>query len=218
MRSRAASLLLTTLAACAPAPAAVDAASGAADAGTDAAEPADASTALDTGPRCDVSPAPADLVALTGEFVPLDADAGSPIPVQTGGDPTGVWRIDHVTFYTAPETAGMYDPAGSSIDGTAWVVVDATELRMELHFDLTLAGTPAGTIRRLQTTDIRGTYTTNGAMLMLTPECVAPAPMTPSSGLTTTFSAGPSDGTLVLTTSGMLGATTLVLSGTRTPS
>ncbi len=209
---------LPALVGCSTAPGLVIDAAAPRDGGADAAPTADAAPATDGGLSCDVTPAPAGLVPLTGELVPLDADGGMPVPAQSGGDPTGVWRIEHVTIFTGPGTGSMYDPSTSSIAGTAWIVADGTELRMELALDVTLAGTAAGTIRRHQVTDIRGTYTTNGAMLSLAPECVAPPPtMTSATGLDTQFTAGPSRGTLVLTTNGMLGENTIVLTGTRMP-
>lgn len=214
-RSVLVSLALVSLAACNTAAPPVDAALPS-DAGNDASASDAFSAPRDASTSCDVSPAPTGLPVLTGTFVPLDADAGSPIPVQTGGDPTGVWRIAHATIYTAPGTGGMYDATASSVAGNAWIVVDATSLRLELSLDLVLAGTPAGTIRRHQVTDIRGTYTTSGATLSVTPECIAPTPTT-TSGIATQFTAGASDGTLVLVTNGMLGETTIVLTGSRMP-
>lgn len=210
------SLSLSSLVACTNAPATEDAARTS-DAGDDAGANDAATPPHDASTVCDVSPAPSGLPALTGEFVALDPDAGSPIPVQTGGDPTGVWRIEHATIYTAASSTGMYDPAASSIAGSAWIVVDATTLRLELSLDLVVAGTPAGTIRRHQVTDIRGTYSTSGAMLSVIPECVAPPPTMTDTGFNPQFTAGTADGTLVLVTNGMLGENTIVLTGTRMP-
>ncbi len=214
MSRRSIFFALSLVVACGPAAPAVDAA-GPSDAGTDAVRTTDTSVHVDANDTCDVSPAPSGLPAMTGAFVILDADAGSPIPMQTGGDPTGVWRMDHVTIYTSPESAGMYDPATSSIGGTAWIVATATGLRLELALDLTLHTNIAGTIVRHQVTDVRGTYTATGDMLSVVPECFAPAPTTAGATFDTRFTAGATDGTLVLTTSGMLGELTIVLTGSR---
>jgi hypothetical protein len=193
---------------------AADASSSDAALPMDAAAAADTNVPVDAPPPCDVSPAPSDLVPLTGGFVVLEPDAGLPIPAQTGGDPTGVWRFDHITIYTDPSTAGMFDPDASTIDGTGWIVVEGDTIRLELTTDVALMGTAAGTIRRHSVTSIRGTFVVDGASLMLTPDCISPAPMgTPSQPM---FTAEGTTGTLVLSTMGMLGTNQIVLSGTRT--
>ena len=200
------------LGACNSAPASSDSGpldAGASDVGADVGLP-------DTGPACDVSPAPDMLPMLVGELTPLVADAGSPIPAQTGGDPTGVWRIDHATFYTAPSTAGMFDPMRSSITGTGWIVVSATELRLELSLEVTIAGTIAGTIHRHQVTDIRGAYATSGNTLDVTVQCVSPPSSMMMSGMfQPQFTSSGATGTLVLVTNGMMGMTTILLHGAR---
>jgi hypothetical protein len=204
------------LTACGGSAPAVDAASPSSDAGTDATAAHDASAAVDAPIACDVAPAPPDLVPLSGSFVVLEPDAGLPIPAQTGGDPTGVWRFDQITIYTDPSTAGMFDADASTIDGTGWIVVEGDTLRLELTTDVALMGTAAGTIRRHSVTSIRGTFVVDGASLMLTPECISPVPMgAPPAPM---FTAEGTTGTLVLTTMGMLGTNQIVLSGTRTSS
>lgn len=212
--------LLGILTGCGGSPAAVDAAAPS-DAGVDtggapedAATVEDANVPVDAPPPCDVSPVPSDLVPLTGGFVVLEPDAGLPIPAQTGGDPTGVWRFDHVTIYTGAESAGMFDETTSTIEGTGWVVVEGDLLRLQLTLDVALMGTAAGTIRRHTITSIRGTFVVDGAALTLTPECIEPMPMT--GGTSPLFTAEGTTGTIVLTTMGMLGTNQIVLTGART--
>jgi hypothetical protein len=181
----------------------------------DAAVSVDASVPVDAPPACDVSPAPSGVGTVMGGFVVLDPDAGLPIPPQTGGDPAGVWRFEHITIYTAPETAGMFDADTSTIEGSGWAVVEGDLLRLELTLDVALMGTVAGTVRRHTVTSIRGTFVVDGSTLTLTPECISPAPTT-SGGPSPTFTAEGTTGTLVLTTMGMLGTNQIVLTGART--
>ena len=188
------------------------------DAGTspDAVILADAPTLIDAAPLCSVTPAPSGLLALTGTFQELPASGPSPIPVQTGGDPTGVWRFDRATIFTAPGSSAMFDAATSSIEGTGWAVLEGNALRLEMTLNLTVRGTVAGTVRRHNVTTIRGTFAVSEATLMITPECIEPMPMAGMSA--TTFTASGTTGSLVLTTSGMLGTNQILLTGTRTPS
>lgn len=178
------------------------------------AGPVDAASTTDASSSCDVGTPPDMIPALTGEFVVDDADGGSLVPVQTGGDPVGVWRVEHVTIYTAPESAGMFDPATSTIDGSGWLVVEPGAMRMELVTDVALMGTVAGTIRRHTVTQVTGDWAVMDQVLDLMPVCTAPPPM--DGGMRTLeFTAGPTDGTLVLRTVGMTGPTVIVMTGTR---
>lgn len=169
---------------------------------------------IDAAPACDVGPPPSDLPSLVGRFVVLDADAGLPIAPLTGGDPTGVWRFDAITLYTAPTSRGMFDEATSTVSGTAWAVVEGDRIRLELSLDLALMGTAAGTVRRRNVTHIRGTYAVTGSTLALTPECIDPTPM--GAPVAPQFSTEGETGRLLLTLEGMLGTNQIVLSGART--
>ena len=214
MRRLALLALLGVLVSCGASPPTSDA-SAPSDGGNDAAASVDAFAPVDAPPLCDVSPAPSGLSMLTGGFVVLGADGVLPIPAQTGGDPTGVWRFDRITIYTESASAGMFDPATSTISGTGWVVVEGNLLRLELTLDVALMGTVAGTVRRHTVTSIRGTFVVLDASLMLTPECISPAPT--GAAAAPMFTAGmDGTGTILLTTMGMLGTNRIVLNGVRT--
>lgn len=179
-----------------------DAGPGAPDAGAlDAGESADAGE-LDGGATADAGPS--------------DAGPAAPVPPEPrGGDPMGTWRFERVTFFTAPETAGMFDPAASRIAGTAWAVVGATDIRFEFDFDITLETSIAGTLRRRQTTRVRGTYTVEGSSLRIVPSCSEGGGT--GMGAALSFTAETGTGVLVTRVAGMLGETIVVLEGTREP-
>jgi hypothetical protein len=158
---------------------------------------------------------------------PIDAgaiDAGEPAdggvtfgipPTAMGGDPTGTWVFDRVTFYTAPGSDAQFDPAASSLTGTAWAALDATTFRISLAFDITLVTFVAGTVRRSSETRVRGTYVVDGANLDVTAECADGVTSGTSSGFS--FTESGDSGLFFTTVNGMLGELTIVLEGTRRP-
>lgn len=192
-----------------PTDAGVDAPSGETDAGpgeTDAGPP-------DGG--CDVSPIPGSLPAIAGGFAVEDPDAGSSVPVATGGDPTGTWVFDDATFWVPPAAAAMFDPARSTVTGTAWAALDGSELRLDFRFETTLMGTIAGTIVRPSSTQIRGTYVVDGAMVDVTPICAQGGSASGGGSADLSFSIEGDDATLISRLSGPSGMITIVLTGTR---
>lgn len=102
------------------------------------------SNAPDT--RCDVSPVPDVLPALSADFQLDDATLGTSAPVMTGGDPVGVWVFDRGTFWVDRTANAMFNRYASSVAGTAWIAITATEFRLDYELVTTLAGTEAGTI------------------------------------------------------------------------
>ncbi len=201
---------------CTEGPAPTDAPIAPMDGGVDASELLPSDAPRDAPPACDVAPAPSDLAMLRGGFVVLEADAGLPIPAMTGGDPVGVWRFDTVTIYSGSTSAGMFDPSTSTIEGTAWAVVEGDTIRIQLILDIALMGTAAGTVRRRTETTIRGSYVVSGSSLNITPACISPMPS--GSMVAPSFTAEGTTGSIQLTVQGMLGTNQIVLSGTRTPS
>jgi hypothetical protein len=208
---------IVCLGGCTEGPAPLDAPIAPMDGGVDASELSPSDAPRDAPPACDVAPAPSDLAMLRGGFVVLSPDAGLPIPAMTGGDPVGVWRFDTVTIYTGSTSAGMFDPSTSTIEGTAWAVVEGDTIRIQLNLDIALMGTAAGTVRRRTETTIRGSYVALGSSLSITPVCISPMP-SGGSMVAPSFTAEGTTGSIQLTVEGMLGTNQIVLSGMRTPS
>lgn len=98
--------------------------------------------------HCDVLPAPTTIPTLMGVFDENDGSPGHTPEVMTGGDPTGVWVFDHGTFWVDPIANSMFNRFGSSVSGTAWIAIDATDFRLEYELVSTLAGTQIGTIEQ----------------------------------------------------------------------
>ncbi len=107
---------------------------------------------------CDISPTPASLPAFTADFQLNDAAFGRSVPVMSGGNPVGVWVFDHGTFWVDLGANAMFNRYASSVAGTAWIAVDATEFRLEYDFVTTLAGTEAGTIVQETSTRVRARW------------------------------------------------------------
>lgn len=115
----------------------------------------------DAGPidaGCDISPVPDGLPVLTGGFQTIDRDAGITPPVQTGGDPRGVWVFEAATFWVERDAMTMFNPFASSVSGTAWIAVDDTAFRLDYELVTTLSGTAAGTIVRATSTRVHARY------------------------------------------------------------
>jgi hypothetical protein len=140
-----AALVLATSSGCAVATTPHDVGSDApiVDGGRDVGDP-------DAG--CDVSPAPSPLPAFHADFQLDDAASGTSVPTMTGGDPVGVWVFDHGTFWVGIDANAMFNRYASSVAGTAWIAIDATDFRLEYDFVTTLAGTAAGTLVQPSTT------------------------------------------------------------------
>lgn len=96
--------------------------------------------------HCDVSPTPSPLPALSADFQLNDPAVGTVVPTMTGGDPVGVWAFDAGTFWVDATGNAMFNRYASSVTGTAWIAIDATDFRLDYEFVVTLAGTEAGTI------------------------------------------------------------------------
>ncbi len=177
------------------------------------AEVSDAPSPSVDAPSCDLTPIPAPLPMLESAFFVESATVMPPVPASDG-DPTGTWLFDHVSFYVNAEAGMNFDPSMSSVDGTAWLAFDGTEVRLEMRFVVLLADTLAGDITRATETRIRGTYEMVGEELVFTPSCVQAAMMT---GATPSFDFGVEGdrGTMVIQTMGMFGTTTIVLEGSR---
>ena len=178
------------------------------DAGPDDAGPVE----VDGG--CDVGEVPDPLPAIAGGFGVEGGDAGSVVPAATGGDPVGLWVFDRATFYVGPTAAGMFDEDASTVEGTAWLEVTEAEFALDWRFVTTLMGTPAGTIVRPSSTQIRASYTLDGATFVATPICVQSG----SGGDGETMLAFSQSGdtlTAVSHLSGPTGMITIVLEGTR---
>jgi hypothetical protein len=177
-------------------------------------EAIDAPTQAPDAPRCDLAPIPSPLPMLESAFVVQSETVMPPVP-SGDGDPNGTWLFDQVSFYVSAEAGMNFDPTMSSVEGTAWLAFDGSEVRLEMSLVVMLADTLAGDITRTTETRIRGTYTMSGAEVVFTPSCVESAMMT---GAAPSFDFGveAERGTLVIQTMGMLGTTTIVLEGSRT--
>lgn len=175
---------------------------------TDASLPGDAVVLTDAAPidAADCSLSPPDAVpALGGDVVVLDPDAGFQIPSQAGGNPVGVWRVEHVAIYAQP---GDFDASASRVSGTAWVIVTANEVQISLALDVAIASS-TGTTTHHDVLAGRGSYAHDGPTLHVTPRCAMPA-------IDVDFTSGDTSGTLVLTTTGSLGTETLLMRCART--
>lgn len=211
-----AACLLTLAPACGPTGAATP------DAGTDAPASLDAGALPDAfvapvdAPRCDLSPVPSPLPMLEGVFL-VEGPTTMP-PETTGGDPTGTWVFERVSFYVSSTAGEMFDAEMSTVGGTAWAAFDGTEARLEMELALRLADTVGGDVSRNTRTRIRGAYTAVGDEVTFTPSCLE-SPMMMPGGAAPTFgiSVEGDRGVLVIRSVGMLGPTTIVLEGARVP-
>lgn len=192
-----------------------------ADAGTDAptsTTDAGIEEPIDSGPPdggCDIAPIPGALPTILGGLAVSETDGGSAIPVATGGDPVGLWVFDRATFYVSPTAATMFDVATSTVEGTAWVAVDADEARLDFRFVTTLMGTPAGTIVRPSSTQVRATYTVDGPSVSFEAICAQSSAGSSSGSTTQQFSVDGDAVTWITQISGAAGPITIVLEGTR---
>ncbi|AKF07468.1 hypothetical protein DB32_004617 [Sandaracinus amylolyticus] len=172
--------------------------------------------AADAG--CDVSPEPDAVPEIAGGFDVATVDGGSNVPVATGGDPTGTWVFDEATFYVSETAATMFDREASTVGGRAWAAFDGTEARLDFEFVTTLNGTPAGTIVRPSSTQIRGTYEVDGSAIVITPACAQSSAGGAGGGGSAgglQFSMDGDVGRLITSVSGTAGMITIVLDGTR---
>lgn len=182
--------------------------------------PADAGQVAVDGGGCDVGTPPDPLPEVTGGFAVDDPDAGSSVPVPAGGDPIGLWVFDTATFWVAPGAAAMFDEDTSTVDGTAWLEVTATEFALDWRFVTTLMGTLGGTIVRPSSTQIRATYTLDGASFVPDPICAQSSAGAASDGGTAgmsmlSFTQSGDSITAISRVSGPTGMITIVLEGTR---
>lgn len=194
----------------------------AADATIDVATPTDApsdmgavdATAVTDAMTCDAGGAPGTLPSVTSTFVILDGDAGSE-PTPSGGDPIGNWAVRHVTFYLPAAAAGQVFPDTSSITGTGFTAIDATTYRQQFDFMIVLDTAAVGTVRQGVLIRSYGTYTQDGANLMLMPVC---AEGRGSGAGTVGFSRdAPDRGRLFVHLSGMGGTSLMVMDLDRLP-
>lgn len=179
---------------------------------------------IDAGPRegsCDVGTTPDPLPQIAGSFAIAEGDGGLAIPVPAGGDPEGLWVFDRATFYVSAAAAAMFDLEASTIEGSAWMNITATEFALDWRFVTTLMGTVAGTIVRPSSTQIRASYTLDGATFIADPICAqSNAVMAPRDGGTAgtsmlEFTRMGDSITVVSRLSGAAGTITIVLEGTR---
>lgn len=144
------------------------------DAAVDAAPEAAPSEAGADAMVCDLGTAPTGLPRVTSRVLFDDSDAG----VQTtpmGGNPQGTWAVTDITMVLPAVARGQVNAAASHLDGTAWVSFTAADYRINFDTVLTLSTTVAGDVVRGVMSSSRGTYTVNGAQLMLTPQCSSAA-------------------------------------------
>lgn len=129
----------------------------------------------DAAMTCDVGAPPVAMSALPmvrSRVVILGGDAGSAFPMASGGDPTGRWLITGATLYLPGAAQGQVDAARSNFTGTGWAVIEGSSYRIATELELVLETAMVGRVRRPAGILSRGTFTQQGANLMLMPACV----------------------------------------------
>ena len=190
------------------------------DAGRDAPPSADVGidvNAPDT--HCDLSPEPTPPPPFVGDFQLNDAAFGAVAPVMTGGDPLGTWVFDRGTFWVDRENNAMFNRYASSVAGTAWIVIEPTEFRLDYDFITTLAGTEAGTVVQDNHTRLRARWRLDREQIEPTGlACAEASAVGCGDPGRVTFSRVDADHIVVLTVVPMeVGMTLIELHGTRVP-
>ena len=129
-----------------------------ADAGTDARANDAGLDVMSPDTHCDLLPEPRATPTLMAGFAENDPAHGFAPPMMTGGDPIGMWVFDHGTFWIDTTANTMFNRFASSVSGTAWIAITATEFRLDYDLTITLAQTAAGTIVQHNLTRVRARW------------------------------------------------------------
>lgn len=122
---------------------------------------------------CPVAPEPTDLPKVSSVFLFEDPAMGVAIPVPTGGDPTGTWRITKSTVFLPEIGKGIVDTTKSTSTTTGFFAFEAGgTYRSKFHTDTLLVTSVLGDIDSTTETESSGGYTTKNNVLTVAPKCL----------------------------------------------
>lgn len=118
---------------------------------------------------CDPIMDPPGLPVVQGTFVQM---ADAPPIATTGGDPTGTWYIEKSTTVLPKIAMGQVDVSKSSNVGSGFFAFGADKsFTSHTKFHVTLEIGVLGTQEQDTETSVKGTFTTTGDRLDVTPTC-----------------------------------------------
>ena len=115
---------------------------------------------------------------LTAEFLELSPPAVV-APMMTGGPLTGRFKGTRARVYLPQETASFTDPTKSSGTTLSWAAFEGNAFRLHLEIDIVVSSSFGGDQPQKTVADLQGTFTTNGAALLLDASCGAAPGGTP---------------------------------------